>query len=284
MSDNSIKGDEPGEHSLKRGRRLAGDLLNMLRFFSRLPIPVFAFEPEPHGRPAFSRAAPLVPLAGALLHAIGALILLIALWLRLSPAIAALLAIAALTLSTGAFHEDGLADSADGIGGGRTREAKLLIMRDSRIGTFGAAALFFALTLRAALLLSLVTISDIFIAALALIASGALTRVAALWLAVSLSPAQSDGAAFAAGAPHRGSFFAALAIAGLISGALIVPSIGFTGFVAGITACAVIAWGSAKMADHYLGGQTGDVAGACQQLSEIAFLTALNAVIAWNMP
>lgn len=262
-------------------RQIAGDFLNLLRFFSRLPVPVMGFEIDPHGRPSFARAVPLVPLIGALLHAVGAAVLLIALLLRLPPLIAAILAIATLTLSTGAFHEDGLADSADGIGGGRSREDKLIIMRDSRIGTFGACALFFGLSLRIALLVILVQTCGGVITAMALIASGALSRVAALWLAVALPPSQSDGAAFAAGTPNRYGFAFAVLIAGIIGGLLILPSFGLMGLVAGLSACMSVAWAMARMSLYYLGGQTGDVAGACQQLSEIAFLLAITAAAGW---
>ena len=113
---------------------LAIDLLRCLRFWSRLPTPILASEKDPHGFPDFSRITRMLPLAGAIIGAVGALALGLAHWLRLPSSIAAGLTLAALILATGAFHEDGLADTADGLGGGATRQRKLEIMKDSRIG------------------------------------------------------------------------------------------------------------------------------------------------------
>ncbi len=115
-----------------------------LRFFSRLPLPANSHEPD------FPRALRMAPVAGALLGLAAALPFLLALRLNEPPLVAAILAIAASVVLTGALHEDGLADIADGFGGGFSRERKLEIMRDSRIGAYGATALMLSLALRAA--------------------------------------------------------------------------------------------------------------------------------------
>src|ERR1700677_2723291 len=130
--------------------RAAGDVLSSLRFFTRLPLPTRETEP-----PDWAQIAWSAPFAGAIVGAIGGLALVVANELSLPPFLAATLAIAALALTTGALHEDGLADVADGFGGGSTREAKLAIMRDSRIGAFGAIALVLSLLLRVGALASL---------------------------------------------------------------------------------------------------------------------------------
>src|SRR5580698_2328670 len=108
-----------------------------LRFYSRLPLPALAFEREPFALPDLARLAPYAPLAGAIIGAGGAIVLALARALGLPALLSAALALSALVLVSGAFHEDGLADVCDGFGGGATRERKLEIMRDSRIGAFG---------------------------------------------------------------------------------------------------------------------------------------------------
>ena len=250
------------------------DLAVLLRFFSRLPLPPLPFEDDPHGRPDFARAAPMLPLAGMILHAIGAIVLLMMLGSGLSPLIAAILAVLALTWSTGAFHEDGLADTADGIGGGGNRDDKLAIMRDSRIGTYGTVALVFSLMLRVALLASLVERSGAVAAALVLVASGGLSRVAALWLAVALAPAHSDGAAFATGAPDMRRYMLTAIIAIVLAALLVTPMLGQAPFIAGLAGNLMAGRAAAQLAKRHLGGQTGDIAGATQQAAEIAFFLA----------
>ncbi|OQW52042.1 adenosylcobinamide-GDP ribazoletransferase [Candidatus Raskinella chloraquaticus] len=251
------------------------DLAVLLRFFSRLPLPPLPFEDDPHGRPDFARAAPMLPLAGMILHAIGAIVLLMMLGSGLSPLIAAILAVLALTWSTGAFHEDGLADTADGIGGGGNRDDKLAIMRDSRIGTYGTVALVFSLMLRVALLASLVERSGAVAAALVLVASGGLSRVAALWLAVALAPAHSDGAAFATGAPDMRRYMLTAIIAIVLAALLVTPMLGQAPFIAGLAGNLMAGRAAAQLAKRHLGGQTGDIAGATQQAAEIAFFLAV---------
>src|SRR5437763_523525 len=89
-----------------------------------------------------------LPLIGLIVGAIAALVLLGAAWIGMTPAVAAGLALAAAVLVTGGLHEDGLADTADGLGGGKDRDHKLAIMRDSRIGSYGVLALMLTLGLR----------------------------------------------------------------------------------------------------------------------------------------
>ena len=113
------------------------DIVSALAFFTRLPVPI----DHDHGEIDFSRAARAVPIAGALAAiAPGAVITVLA-WLGAPALFAAAIGLGALLLVTGALHEDGFADTMDGFGGGATRERKLEIMRDSRLGSYGAAAL-----------------------------------------------------------------------------------------------------------------------------------------------
>jgi adenosylcobinamide-GDP ribazoletransferase len=249
---------------------LLPDLAQGLRFYSRLPVPRLPGEADPHGIPDFGRIARLVPLVGAILGGITAGVLFALDAAGLPSTVVALLAVAASVRLTGAFHEDGLADTADGIGGGRTREQKLDIMKDSRIGTYGASALILALALRVALLAAILDI-DATLAALALVAAACVSRTAALGLAVLLPPARKDGAAFAAGRPSTASLAVASALALLIAAALT----GYrepAGTGLAVLACIGVAVYMMRLARRSVGGQTGDIAGATQQIAEIAFL------------
>jgi len=123
-----------------------GDIPAAIGLLSRLPVPVDTDLATRRG----ARAAWAYPLAGLVVGALAGLVAQVALWLGLPPSIAALLALAAMIAITGALHEDGLADSADGLWGGWDRARRLEIMKDSRIGTYGVLALGLTLLLRAA--------------------------------------------------------------------------------------------------------------------------------------
>ncbi|WP_232627923.1 adenosylcobinamide-GDP ribazoletransferase, partial [Methylobacterium sp. Leaf118] len=184
------------------GADLVYDLAACLRFFTRLPIPPLPDEPAPYGAPDFRTAPRMLPVAALLLALPAALVLVLAWEIRLGPFVAASLALAALALVTGAMHEDGLADVADGFGGGASRERCLEIMRDSRIGAFGGTALFLGLALRAATLATLLDRSG-WLGAPALLFAASVSRSAALIPIAWLAPARPDGAGAAVGRPDR---------------------------------------------------------------------------------
>ena len=254
--------------------RLLSDLLFCLRFYSRLPLPVFRFEAAPHSMGEFGRAVRLVPVAG-LLIALPAGLMLTGAGAVLPPELAAVLALMALAATTGAFHEDGLADVADGFGGGRTIERKLEIMRDSRIGTFGGVALCLSLLARWAALTALLRVG-LAPALVALFAAAALSRWLGLLPIALLPAARKDGAAHAAMGPQRG----AMAVGGMLALGLGLAPWWLGGGAAGLSLTAVAlasgaALGMVYISHRQIGGQTGDVAGAAQQAAEIAFLIAL---------
>ncbi len=260
------------------GADLAYDWATCLRFYSRLPVPALPGEGDPHAAPDFTRVPRMLPLAGLVLALPGAVVLLAAWALGLGPFLAATLAVATGALITGALHEDGLADVADGFGGGTTRERRLEIMRDSRIGAYGGVALVLALALRIGALATLLDRTGSG-AALALVLAAALSRSAALAPMVLLDPARRDGAAAAVGRPGRPALIlaGALALALALLGALLgLPPGGILGMLllSGLGALAVTA-----LARRRIGGQTGDVIGACQQVAEIAALLGLVAAI-----
>jgi adenosylcobinamide-GDP ribazoletransferase len=256
------------------GSTFLHDLAVSLRFLSRLPVPALPGETNPHAAPDFACAARAIPLAGAILGAIGGAALALANLLGLPPFACGLVAVGALALATGCFHEDGLADTADGLGGA-SPERRLEIMKDSRIGTFGAAALVVVLLLRASLAAELLARHGPLAAAFALIASGAVSRTAAVWLSLALPPARPAGAAFGAGRPTAEAFRTAVLLAALVLVAFPGATAGPWAILAALAAAAATAHLMARLSRAQFGGQTGDVAGATQQLGETAMLAAL---------
>lgn len=193
-----------------------------------------------------------------------------------SPWIAALLAVAAGVAMTGGFHEDGLADTADGLGGGQTRARRLEIMKDSRLGSYGALTLGLTLALRVAALAMLVSLSP-WVAAVALVASHGLGRAAAV-AAMALMPYGGDPGMAKEGRPDRASI-AGLAVAVLVALwplALLPVAAGVVGVTAGLAVGAVPAW----QAQRLIGGRTGDVLGAVEQMFEVGFLLAVAGLLA----
>lgn len=210
------------------------------------------------------------PLVGAGIGFIAAGAMMLATVLGLHNAAAALLGLVAAGLVTGAIHEDGLADTADGFGGGHTREEKLAIMRDSRQGSYGIIALIVTIGLRA---VALTAIGDPIEAALALIAAHAASRAAlppALYL---MHPAREDGLGATAGRPTLTATLVAVAIGAVIA-------LGVLGPVKGLLALIVMAvavGATAVLAQRQIGGYTGDVLGAFQQVGEIVMLLVVAA-------
>ena len=185
--------------------------------------------------------------------------------LGLGPGPAALMAILAGLALTGALHEDGLADTVDGLCGGSDREQKLAIMRDSRHGTFGVVAIVFSVMLRAA---ALAGIGEAIYAGLALIAAHAGSRAILPFAMRMMAPTRADGLGAAAGRPPTPHALAALAIGLPITLAALGPGRGLIAFV--LAGAAMSALG--VLAHRRIGGYTGDVLGAFQQIGEIVML------------
>ncbi|HEY8566418.1 MAG TPA: adenosylcobinamide-GDP ribazoletransferase [Beijerinckiaceae bacterium] len=256
-------------------RAILTDLARCLRFYSRLPVPTLPWEGDPHGIPDFRTMPRVLPVAGALLGAIGAAVLYLADALHLGSWLAAALAVASLTLVTGAFHEDGLADMADAFGGA-TPERRLEIMRDSRIGSYGTAALVLAYALRIGALSTLLDRNGPGLAAAALVLAGALSRTAGLLAFRLAPPARSTGAAYAVGQPSAWTVTVAWTLAGLLGLALdLAALLPLPGTLLAFGFAAAAAVGLTRVAVRLVGGHTGDVAGAIQQVSEVAILLAL---------
>jgi adenosylcobinamide-GDP ribazoletransferase len=199
-------------------------------------------------------------VAYALAHGIG-----------LSPLAAAFLALGAGMAATGALHEDGLADVADGFGGGRDRAAKLAILKDSRIGAYGVLALALSVGLRAALLAALAAPETV---ALALLATHALSRGPLGGLMWALPPARPGGLAGGLGRIAGRDAAQGTLLSLALALAFCLPLGFWPGVAAAVVALAAAATVGA-VARRQIGGYTGDVLGAAQQAAEIAALLTL---------
>ncbi|MDG2521850.1 adenosylcobinamide-GDP ribazoletransferase [Caulobacter segnis] len=239
-----------------------------VQFLTRLPTPALSrFEPD-----WTTRSARWFPLVGQLVGGLSALVLLGAahFW---NSWIAALLAVGAGVLITGAFHEDGLADTADGLGGGQTPKRRLEIMKDSRVGTFGVIALVLVLGLKIAALASLAPAA----AAVALLAAHGAGRGAAV-LTMRLSPYAGDALA-AKWKPvpdgvRWGEVVLALAIA--VWPLFLLPTLNVAlGLVIGGALVLIVV----LLARRLIGGHTGDILGAVEQVFELGFLLGLAAAL-----
>ena len=244
---------------------LIRDVGYCLTFFTRLPLPHFDLE----GR-SLAQAIWAAPIAGWAVALIGGLVFGVANWCELAAGPAAALTLAAIMLATGCLHEDGLSDTADGIGGGRTREQTLEIMRDSRIGAFGACALGLSILLRWTALTELAGSNAVLVG---LIAAHGASRALLPAFMQSTPPARSDG--LSSGAGRVKAFMANTALAlGFVS----LLALGFSGAI--VTTCLLAAayFIFREMCLRTIGGQTGDTVGALQQAAEILVLLAASVI------
>ncbi len=235
------------------------DIALCLVFFTRLPLPHFDF-----GERKLAESIWAAPVAGLAVAILGALAYAIPAEFGLAAGPASALALAAMLLATGALHEDGLSDVADGFGGGRDRERKLEIMRDSRIGAYGAAALALSLLLRWS---ALAGIDGAWPALLALIAAHMASRGLLGAFMHALPPARGNGLSAGAGSVSRDT-----AILGAALGAVALLLLGPDAAVFALVLLAVLFLAFRALCLRRIGGQTGDTAGALQQLAEIAIL------------
>ncbi|MCP3398464.1 adenosylcobinamide-GDP ribazoletransferase [Bradyrhizobium sp. CCGB20] len=242
-------------------RDVIADLRMAASFVTILPVA----SSKPAGDGAVARATWALPLAGLLVGLAGALVYKITSRFGLTPNLAALLALATTALITGALHEDGLADTADGLGGGRTRERKLEIMRDSRIGTYGVCALILSFGLRWS---ALAAIASPWAVGLALCAAHAAARAGVPAFMSLVPPARPDGLSASAGVPPGRSVAIAFAVGTLVLALALGPGKALVGLILLSLAGLLLA----RLAIRQIGGQTGDILGAFEQIGEILIL------------
>ena len=237
-----------------------------IRFFTRLPVPRWVG----HSSEALERSSRYFPLVGLIVGAIAALTF--ALTLLVWPKTLAVLAAMAITLYiTGAFHEDGWSDMVDGFGGGWEKAQILKIMKDSRIGSFGAVALVMMLLTKFCALVEI----DAALIAFALIAGHTLSRLYATLVMSRLDYVRDEGKSkpLATSISHGSLAFAAFtALLSLLPLLFVLP---VRQTFAGIVLAGLATLWLARMFKKQIGGYTGDCLGATQQLSEVAFYCGL---------
>jgi adenosylcobinamide-GDP ribazoletransferase len=243
-----------------------GEFLVALRFLTRVPVPALV----PHDAAALARSTPWFPAVGVLVGVVGALAFAAGsvLW---SPSVAAFVATGATVWLTGAFHEDGLADAADGLGGGWTAEQVLSIMKDSRIGSYGAVALVLVIGTKVSALAA-IGAHDALPAARALVVGHVLGRWSSLPLLYWLPYVREQSAT---GKPFAGSVTVPRLVAGsAFALGVMVWALGWRALAAGLAASVVTALAGTYFRRR-LGGLTGDCLGAANQLVELATYLAV---------
>lgn len=233
------------------------DFMTGFGFFTRLPTPA---TDQP-----LAEVALVFPVIGAVIGLAATVFYMLGLWIGLSGLMSAILAVAATALLTGALHDDGLADYADMLGVRGDRMRKLAVMRNSTIGSYGTLALIFVNLMKVAALADLAVPGQV---AGALIAAHALSRGVLPVIMRSYPLARSNGLAVHAGKPSSRSTLSALAVAALLAGLVGGPSVA----IVATGAALVVAFLVAHVAHRQLGGYTGDVLGAAEQLIEVTVI------------
>jgi len=249
-------------------RRELAYFFGAVRFFTRLPVPAWVG----HSAEALNRSARYFPAVGLIVGGSAALVYAGALLLWPQP-VAVLLSMAASIYATGAFHEDGLSDTADGLGGGWDKLRILDIMKDSRVGSYGVVAMVLALLGKFTLLAAL----DSALVPWALLAGHALSRFCSTLLLATMDYVREDLLSKAKPLATRlstGEMLLALIFA--LAPLFLLPA--ENAAAGGLLAGLATLWLASKFR-RWLGGYTGDCLGATQQLSEIAFYLGLLA--AW---
>jgi adenosylcobinamide-GDP ribazoletransferase len=246
-------------------------------FLTRVPAGVGVGEPA-----ELARCVPWFPVVGA---GVGLAVAAVyaAASAPLPPLPAATVAVVAGIGLTGAFHEDGLGDTADAFGGGRDREGTVRILRDPRLGSFGVLAVAASLLLRVGAVAALAPAA----ALAALPAAHALSRAAAVAAMTVFPPAADDGPAGRAdglGATYMQTLSRRRALLGAAAGLAAAVALLGAWAVPAAVAAAVAAWLLGNLARRRIGGLSGDVLGAVQQLGEIAVLLVAAAAGTWDSP
>ncbi|MCM2292944.1 adenosylcobinamide-GDP ribazoletransferase [Allorhizobium sp. BGMRC 0089] len=248
------------------------DLARSIGFLSRLPVSARFFDGHSG---EMSRTPRAFPLAGAVIAAPAGLVLALSVGLGASATLSAFLAVASQVLLTGALHEDGLADTADGFGS-HDREKALTIMKDSHIGTYGVLALILSIGIRVSALAALINALPPMQVALIMIGVAAGSRAMMVWHWRSLPPARPGGLAASLGQPEEGTMYAALFLGLLIFTLAIAPFAMLHAPAAALIFSTAAIFGFNRLILKRLGGQTGDTIGACQQICEIVALASLS--------
>jgi adenosylcobinamide-GDP ribazoletransferase len=241
------------------------DLVAAFMLLTRLPVGRLARSGE---RLDLGRCIWAFPIVGVAVNGAGGLVYWLARIIHMPPLLAAGWTLTATLIITGAFHEDGLADAVDGLGGGATPARKLEIMRDSRIGSYGAAALFLSLMVRTA---AIATLNLPRVVLTAMIVAGALGRSAMIVPILALRPARGDGMGALIGESRPRTAAVGLALAVIAPFIFLPPLLGAGAVLLGFGS----SWVLTIIAGRLLGGHTGDVLGAAGVVAECVVLTLM---------
>ncbi len=266
-NDTFSKSGEKRRRKLRKAIQLdrrIGDLLLATQFFTRLPVPI----DSDTGQRPLAESAWAFSLVGCIIGAAGGVTASLA--SDLPSYAAALLAVAVMCAVGGGLHEDGLADCADGMWGGANPTQRIAIMRDSKTGAFGVIAIVTVISLKAAAISNLLSVGGELAAALAIVAAASASR-GFLPIAMRAFPVASEtGRAVEAGSPKTQDVI----VGGIISIVITFTMIGFNTSINGLIIGSLLAGGLGYLALKRLGGHTGDVLGAQQQVLETAILLA----------
>ncbi|KWT80875.1 adenosylcobinamide-GDP ribazoletransferase [Agrobacterium radiobacter] len=258
--------------SMKAGDFIT-DVMHSLAFLSRLPVPSRFFDDA--DSVSMRRTARAFPAAGLLIALPAAFLVVVFATFNASPQLTGWLVIGLTALVTGALHEDGLADMADGFGSGKDKARMLEIMKDSRIGSYGAIAMILSFAIRATALASLIETLPAKAAAAAMIAALVLSRALMVWHWQSLPAAKTSGIAAGAGQPGTSERNIAFVIGLLLFILFTLHALPLLSIALVLAAAFLAAMLFGRLCDRKIGGHTGDTIGACQQITEIVILVAL---------
>lgn len=262
-----MNGHAPGDAPPEGWDKWRAELYTAFAFLTRLPLPT-----NPPHTGFIAKALRLSPIIGAFIGALSGSFYWLGLSFGLSPLLAALLGVGIGAIVTGGLHEDALCDMADGISGGSDREHRLTIMSDGRIGAHGALALMLVLLLRVGAIAQLSAPGPVMAA---LIGAGALSRAAMFAAMAALPNAKQSGLAHMAGRPDLMDAMLAAGL-GFAIALLAMPfGVALDATLAAASGGALIGWIAARK----IGGQTGDVLGTVQQISELFVLLMLASVL-----
>lgn len=251
--------------------------LTAVQFFTRIPVPAWVG----HSAQQLDQSARYFALVGMGVGASAG----ITLWLSamvLPFSLAVTLSMLVSILITGAFHEDGLSDYVDGMGGGYTREKILAIMKDSRVGAYGVIAIVLALLIKFEAILALMGAFSSLIVAVTLIAAHAISRLMAVSIMLTQQYVRDDDNARAkpvAQGMNSISFVIAAVTGAVATGLLWMAGVGVVSLVSAVTCALLLRLYMGRQMNKKLGGYTGDCLGAVQQVTEIGFYLGMAASV-----
>jgi adenosylcobinamide-GDP ribazoletransferase len=247
-------------------------LILALGFLSRIPLPGKTFSANSDAK--LAESADVLPIVGLIVALPAGLVFFVTslIW---QPVISAALALITLTIVTGALHDDGLADCADAFFGARDIERRLEIMKDSRIGTFGALALVFVFALGWACLTQIAETNGTYATLAALFIAASASRAGVVWHWHVLPSARPDGLAASQGKPDWNAVVLSAIYAAFIAVSLVIAVFGIGTMIIVLTFAFTAALGTMILARAKVGGHTGDTLGLSQKITELAVLLAL---------